>query len=105
MLLTGSEDGSLRIWELSADAKPAGVVARAHNTRIRGVAPFSPSSRAPEGSGPGLVASASSDGIIRVWNFETLPSDSEGRSARLIALPDDAGLRVQVTWPHKIGKD
>ncbi|MFO0875296.1 MAG: protein kinase [Phycisphaerales bacterium] len=58
-VVAGAEDGTIRAWYV-AMARPAGLVG-AHEARVRSVA-----------CGPsGLVASASADGVARLWNMES----------------------------------
>mmetsp|Transcript_2944 Transcript_2944/g.6452 ORF Transcript_2944/g.6452 Transcript_2944/m.6452 type:complete len:445 (-) Transcript_2944:128-1462(-) len=67
MLLTGLEDGSVRVWDLRAST-PVHVMERAHPSRVRGLAIL----RKGEGKLPLQLASASTDGLIKTWDLRML---------------------------------
>jgi hypothetical protein len=84
-VVTGSEDGSLRVWDAAAGEEVL-CISRAHATRIKALTlPHAPPEAAPaaaQGAGggggggeleelaaavPALVATASSDGVVKMW--------------------------------------
>ena len=80
-LRTGSEDGSLRVWDTRTGAVAA-QVEQAHSTRIRGlvvldhlrVASKAAAAAADEDVDapaelPSRVGTAASDGVIRLWDL------------------------------------
>jgi hypothetical protein len=76
VLLTGAEDGSLRLWDLRAGAAPQQTVERAHATRIKGLAALAGPGA---GGAPASFASAATDGVVRVWDARMLSSGSACR--------------------------
>ena len=72
-VVTGAEDAGLRVWDL-AGRRVVAEVPRAHARRIKGVAV--PASGGGEEGGrhglPRLLASASSDGAVKVWDTRRL---------------------------------
>ena len=80
-ILTGSEDGAVRLWDLRAGGEPVLVLPKAHASRVRAIAPFS-SSLGDVHNVPGLVGSASTDGTVRVWDLRKLASVNSGGSGQ-----------------------
>ncbi|KAH6773506.1 Transducin/WD40 repeat-like superfamily protein [Perilla frutescens var. hirtella] len=67
ILFTGGEDRNITAWD-TASGKLAYSIKNAHQARVKGIVVLS-KSRADSGEeDPYIVASASSDGIIRVWD-------------------------------------
>ncbi|GIL51838.1 hypothetical protein Vafri_7748 [Volvox africanus] len=67
LMLLGLEDGSVRVWDL----RTSGVVGgweRAHTSRVRGMAIL----QAGAGKLPAYLATASSDGTIKLWDTRRL---------------------------------
>ncbi|GLI69685.1 hypothetical protein VaNZ11_014373 [Volvox africanus] len=67
LVLLGLEDGSVRVW----DVRTSGVVGgweRAHTNRVRGMAIL----QAGSGKLPAYLATASSDGAIKLWDTRRL---------------------------------
>ncbi|KAG6382903.1 hypothetical protein SASPL_157378 [Salvia splendens] len=67
MLFTGGEDRNITAWE-TASGKSAYTIGNAHAARVKGIVVLSKSSADSGAEDPDLVASASSDGVIRVWD-------------------------------------
>eukprot|EP00892_Ulva_mutabilis_P002863 jgi/Ulvmu1/12578/UM092_0008.1 len=83
-LICGCDGGSLVIWDLQDTAEPVATIDKAHSARVRGIsAPF----EVPDGPGP-CIATASSDGTIKVWDLAGLRT---GVEEPLVAT--DAGAR------------
>ena len=78
-ILTGSEEGAVRLWDPRASEQPVLLIQQAHKTRVKGVAPLS-SSVVEQAAG--LVASASTDGVVKLWDFRKV-SDSSPRGQAL----------------------
>ena len=75
-LLTGSEEGAIRLWDTRAGSSPVIHIPRAHQSRVKGIAP---SSSTP--AELGLVSSASSDGVVKLWDFRKLTAEPQGISS------------------------
>ena len=82
-LLTGAEDGSIRLWNTVHGNEPALVIPRAHASRVRAVIPLSGASA----DGPALVGSASSDGVVRIWDLQKLTAQAAESGARQSSKP------------------
>lgn len=74
-IVTGCEDGTVTLWDSRAAEQAAVVISQAHKTRVKGIAPLS-SSIADQQAG--LVASAASDGSLKLWDFRMLQSNKSG---------------------------
>lgn len=81
ILLTGSEDGTMHIWDARAGSKPVSSLPGAHGARIRAVAAFGGVSEQP-----GFAASASTDGLLKVWDCRQLASMRPGTAPHHIFL-------------------
>lgn len=68
VLYTGGEDRGITAWDLSS-GKVSSRIEGAHATRVKGVVVFDDRKNGSELSN--LIASASSDGIIRIWDVRT----------------------------------
>jgi protein MAK11 len=64
----GAEDGCLRAWDCRTSV-PALVIPKAHGARIRGLAVAGPAGGEAPGPLPALVATASTDGVVRLWDL------------------------------------
>ncbi|WVZ91283.1 hypothetical protein U9M48_037474 [Paspalum notatum var. saurae] len=70
ILYTGGEDRCITAWDLSS-GKASSRIEGAHATRVKGVVVFD--SQKKGGSVlSNLIASASSDGVIRIWDIRTI---------------------------------
>ncbi|XP_068323909.1 uncharacterized protein [Pyrus communis] len=67
ILFTGGEDRSITAWDTNS-GKVAYCIEDAHPTRVKGIVTLTSKAGAEVNEDPYLVASASSDGIIRVWD-------------------------------------
>ncbi|KAK7304704.1 hypothetical protein VNO77_42590 [Canavalia gladiata] len=67
LLYTGGEDRNITAWDVKS-GKAAYSLEEAHNTRVKGIVVLTDSDGATGDDDPYLLASASSDGIIRVWD-------------------------------------
>ncbi|XP_073005895.1 uncharacterized protein [Typha latifolia] len=89
LLFAGGEDRCVTAWDTSS-GKVAYSIPDAHLTRIKGVVVFKGRNDAPET--PKLVASASSDGVIRVWDVrmtakeKSIPLAEANTKSRLTCL-------------------
>lgn len=103
MLITGGEDCIVRAWD-TRSGKLAWSVANAHTNRIKGVAILGSKSDAGEDTGglPAMVASASSDGLLKVWDTRMVGSEDGAvpvplmqaeTKARLTCLISSAGVK------------
>ncbi|GBF89556.1 p21-activated kinase-interacting protein-like [Raphidocelis subcapitata] len=73
VLLVGQEDGGLAVWDARAGggAALAARVDKAHGARIRAIVALTPD----EGEAlPNQIATASSDGAVRIWDCRALAS-------------------------------
>ncbi|XBH89255.1 hypothetical protein VPH35_081197 [Triticum aestivum] len=69
---TGGEDRGITAWDLSS-GKVSSRIEGAHSTRVKGIVIFDNQNNGSESST--LVASASSDGIIRIWDVRMIGSE------------------------------
>ncbi|KAM4101243.1 hypothetical protein ACB094_05G129300 [Castanea mollissima] len=67
LLYTGGEDRSITAWDTNS-GKVAYCIEDAHSVRLKGIVVLTRSDGSVSGDDPHLVASASSDGVIRVWD-------------------------------------
>ena len=73
VILTGSEEGAIRLWDPRAGSSPVVHIPYAHQSRVKGIAPSSSTE-----AELGLVTSASSDGVVKLWDFRKLAAKPEG---------------------------
>ena len=89
VLYTGGEDRGITAWDLSS-GKVSSRIEGAHATRVKGVVVFD--TRKDGSELCNLIASASSDGVIRVWDVRTIgnakptPLAEANTKARLTCL-------------------
>lgn len=67
LLYTGGEDKSITAWDTKS-GKVAYSIEDAHSARLKGIVVLTRNDGTASGDDPYLVASASSNGIIRVWD-------------------------------------
>ena len=107
-LVTGCEDGSLRLWE-AGGARGAAELAcapRAHATRIRALAvlPQTPAGAGADTPARLRVATASSDGAVKVWEFGggagaprcLAQAETRARLTCLVALDGPAAMAARL---------
>lgn len=91
ILFTGGEDRNITAWD-TASGKLAYSIEDAHAARVKGIVVLSKSSADAGEEDPYIVASASSDGVIRVWDVrmankgETKPLSEVNTKSRLTCL-------------------
>jgi protein MAK11 len=89
VLYTGGEDRGITAWDLSS-GKVSSRIEGAHATRVKGVVVFDNRNDGSELSN--LIASASTDGVIRIWDVRTIgngkptPLAEANTKARLTCL-------------------
>jgi WD40 repeat protein len=104
MLVSGGDDGTVKVWDLTTTASntptPA-AVANGHAGTVWSVAAAPPAAGAPA-----LVASAGADNTVRIWNATTADAwrpgltghDDQVRVVRFIAL--DGARQVLLSGGH-----
>lgn len=92
ILFTGGEDRNITAWDTTS-GKIAYSIEDAHAARVKGIVVLSKSSADAAGEeDPYIVASASSDGVIRVWDVRmvnkggTKPLSEVNTKSRLTCL-------------------
>lgn len=74
LLFTGGEDRSIIAWDTNS-GKIAYSIEDAHSARVKGLVVLTRNFSAGADGDPYLVASASSDGVIRVWDVRMAIKD------------------------------
>ncbi|KAI3953715.1 hypothetical protein MKW98_017539 [Papaver atlanticum] len=76
LLTTGGEDCNVTAWDPTS-GKVAYCIEKAHSNRVKGIAVLSSSTidDVENSESPYLVASASSDGVIRVWDVRMVKKE------------------------------
>lgn len=101
--MTGGEDCIVRAWD-TRSGELAWSVANAHSNRIKGVAILGAISDSGDDTGelPAMVASASSDGLLKVWDTRMMGSEDgvvpvplmqAETKARLTCLVSSSGVK------------
>ena len=78
VLLTGVEDGSVKVWDLRTSSCALSME-RMHESRVRGLVVVKPG----VGKMPEVFATASSDGVVKLWDSRKLGSSGVGRAVCL----------------------
>ncbi|GBG69637.1 hypothetical protein CBR_g4467 [Chara braunii] len=95
LLITGSDDGVLRVWN-SAEASCVATIPKAHSNRIRGVGLVGASGSLCAADGglsmPFFVGSASSDGFIKLWDMRKLGGDAADEQEPVCKVQTNARL-------------
>uniref|UniRef100_A0A0D6R7M5 Uncharacterized protein n=1 Tax=Araucaria cunninghamii TaxID=56994 RepID=A0A0D6R7M5_ARACU len=100
LLLTGGEDSTIRAWDL-ASGKISFSLENAHKNRIKGLSVLGPKTSIESDDAPYLVTSASSDGIIRVWDVRMVkrenstPLSETDSKARITCLASSTSNRLR----------
>ncbi|VFQ74750.1 unnamed protein product [Cuscuta campestris] len=77
ILFTGGEDQNITAWDTKS-GKVAYSIIKAHSARIKGIVVLSHNDNSSVEVDPYLVASASSDGNIRVWDIRNASKEESG---------------------------
>lgn len=77
ILFTGGEDQNITAWDTKS-GKVAYSIIKAHSARIKGIVVLSHIDNSSADVDPYLVASASSDGNIRVWDIRNASKEESG---------------------------
>ncbi|KFK40973.1 hypothetical protein AALP_AA2G068300 [Arabis alpina] len=105
-LFTAGEDRAITAWDTNS-GKLAYSIEDAHQARIKGVVVLTRNDSDGASQDPYLIASASSDGVIRVWDVRMAPKDKAtplaetNTNSRLTCL---AGSALKSTRRPQIGK-
>lgn len=95
IIITGTEDGSLSIWDTSVGvSKPILVVPRAHETRIKAMSLVR---SVPSTEKTITLATGSSDGVIKVWNLEGLQVSTNEREGTKATCQCEVETRARIT--------
>ncbi|ONK65165.1 uncharacterized protein A4U43_C07F34360 [Asparagus officinalis] len=99
LLFTGGEDRSITCWD-SSTGKAAYSVEDAHSTRVKGLVVFENKHDGQTSETPNILASASSDGVIRIWDIRMIakekpsPLSEANTKSRLTCLAGSSMKRV-----------
>lgn len=74
LLFTGGEDRNITCWD-SSTGKVAYSVEDAHSTRVKGLVVFKSKHDGQTSETPNILASASSDGVIRIWDLRMIAKE------------------------------
>lgn len=74
LIFTGGEDCGITAWD-TLSGKVAHRIANAHETRVKGIVVLTGDGNSGAAENPFLVASASSDGVISVWDIRSTSKD------------------------------
>ncbi|KAH9796331.1 WD REPEATS REGION domain-containing protein [Citrus sinensis] len=105
VLFTGGEDRSITAWDTNS-GKVAYCIEDAHSARVKGIVVLTKNDGGSTAENPYLVASASSDGVIRVWDVrmaikeKPLPLAEAKTNSRLTCL---AGSSIKSFKRPQIG--
>lgn len=104
LLLTGGEEPTIRAWDLGT-GKIAFSLENVHKSRIKGLAVLGSKSTTESDDNPYFIASASSDGLVRVWDVRMLNRDNPAplvetdSKARVTCLAGCTSKRVKKSPP------
>ncbi|KAF4346835.1 hypothetical protein G4B88_011108 [Cannabis sativa] len=105
LLFTGGEDRSIVAWDTNS-GKVAYNIEDAHSSRVKGIVVLTRNAGAVADDDPYLIASASSDGVIRVWdvrmavNEKPNPLAEANTNSRITCL---AGSSLKSTKRLRLG--
>lgn len=95
-VITGTEDGSIRIWDAQTGNNLISI-SRAHATRIKALSVLFCTEESKKNI-PRLLASASSDGIIKVWDMgDGHPCQSDGSVDAKHVCIGEANTKARLT--------
>lgn len=99
LLFTGGEDRSITAWD-TVSGKAAYSIEDAHSSRVKGIVVLTRHGDDDDDDDPYMVASASSDGVIRLWDIRMAkkkpnPLTEVNTKARLTCL---AGSSVKCEY-------
>eukprot|EP00873_Tetraselmis_striata_P026041 jgi/Tetstr1/446305/TSEL_033849.t1 len=95
--VTGAEDGGLRVWDIATGSLKI-EVPRAHGARVRAIVALPGGATTPDGF-PAHLASASTDGVLKLWDVRMMGSG--GRAACALAeVATTARLTCLAASPH-----
>ncbi|KAG6492754.1 hypothetical protein ZIOFF_047719 [Zingiber officinale] len=80
VLFTSGEDRCITAWD-TASGKNAYSIENAHQTRVKGLVVLKNGSMSDTSGESNLIASASSDGVIRVWDARMIAKDKPNHLA------------------------
>ncbi|XP_047310728.1 p21-activated protein kinase-interacting protein 1-like [Impatiens glandulifera] len=106
LLFTGGEDRGIKAWDTSS-GKMAYCIEDAHSARVKGIVVLTGGETAAEDDDlPYLIASASSDGVVRVWdvrmtanNEKSTPLAEASTKSRLTCLAGSTLKSLKQTRP------
>lgn len=107
LIYTGGEDRGVTAWD-AVSGKVAYSIDDAHKSRIKGIVVLSKDGNSSAVENPFLVASASSDGVIRVWDVrainkeKSIPVSEANTKSRITCL---AGSSIKSLRKPQINKD
>ncbi|KAL5577296.1 hypothetical protein UlMin_018995 [Ulmus minor] len=107
LLFTSGEDRNITAWDTNS-GKVAYCIEDAHSARVKGIVVLSKNADALSDEDPFLVASAASDGIIRVWDVRMAvmekpnPLAEANTKSRLTCL---AGCSLKSSKQPRMGKN
>ncbi|XP_015877553.3 uncharacterized protein LOC107413985 [Ziziphus jujuba] len=107
VLYTGGEDRSITAWDTNS-GKVAYCIEDAHSARVKGIVVLTKNAGAVSDDDPYLVGSASSDGVIRVWDVRMAVKEKPNPLAEAITksrITSLAGSSVKSSRQPRGGQD
>ncbi|XP_021774544.1 p21-activated protein kinase-interacting protein 1-like [Chenopodium quinoa] len=102
LIFTGGEDRALTAWD-TVSGKVAYSIEDAHKSRVKGIVVLSRDGNSGATENPYLLASASSDGVIRVWDVratnkeKSKPLSEANTKSRLTCLAGSLKIFEKIT--------
>lgn len=102
LLFTGGEDRSITAWD-TVSGKAAYSIEDAHSSRLKGIVVLTRHGDDDDDDDPYMVASASSDGVIRLWDIRMAkkkpnPLTEVNTKARLTCLAGSSVKSIKRPW-------